>query len=159
MISFIHDNEWRADLNSCIETTVNSLRTLGNDEGKKIPGVIAADLEDKNSDYCRFIEVFFDDVRFDAELLFARETQGNDSLTNHKQFRKKDIRKINMERFNCILEDSFIFCGMSKDYGYEFRNSVRDLLNDSIPHQSFLYELYEVITLRFKYRQIAERKN
>lgn len=148
MIRYTHDSTWRLELNSCVSITVNYLKDLGIRETKEIPNVIAAELQDKGSDFFRLIEVFFDEARFDAELSFAAETEGNKMLAYQGHARNKEIRKANKERFNLVLDDAIIFCGLSKDLGMEFKDSIWSILNDSFPHMGFLFELYETIMFR-----------
>ena len=158
MIDYTHDIAWRADLDSCIETTANFLRTFGLGETKEIPTVLATELEDKNSLFSRLIDVFYDEVRLDAELAFAAETEGDKNYAYHDHARKKDIREGNMMRFNSVLGDAIIFCGMSKEYGPKFKDSIRSILNNSFPHQGFLFELYETVMFRTRWHLLEEKE-
>ena len=158
MICYTHDDAWRADLNSCIETTVNCLNAFGLGETKDIPTMIADEMQDRGSVFFRFIEVFFDEARFDAELSFAAETKGNKLLTYDDHARKKAIREANRRRFNSILNDALVFCGISMDYGMEFKNSIHGILNDSFPHLGFLFELYETIMLKTRWLLLEDRE-
>lgn len=135
-------------MNSCIEITANYLKDLGIGETKEIPKVIAAELQDKGSDFYRFIELFFDEARFDAELSFAAETEGNKVLAYQDHARKKETKEANKRRFSLVLDDAIIFCGLYQDFGVEFRDSIWSILNDSFPHMGFLFELYETIMFR-----------
>ena len=157
MISYTHDSAWRADLNSCIETTANCLNAFGLGETKDIPTVIADELQDSGSVFFRFIEVFFDEARFDAELSYAAETNGNKMLVYNDHARKKVIREANRRRFTGILNDALVFCGMSKDYGMEFKDSIHGILNDSFPHLGFLFELYETVMFRTRCQLLEKR--
>ena len=158
MISYTHDDAWRADLNSCVETTVNCLNVFGLGETKDIPTMIANEMQDSESNFSRFIEVFFDEARFDAELSFAAETKGNKTLAYHDHARKKVIREANRRRFNSALNDALVFCGMSKDYGIEFKYSIHCILNDSFPHLGFLFELYETVMLKTRWRLLERTR-
>lgn len=148
MISYSHDSAWRAELNSCIEITANYLKDLGIGETKEIPNVIADELHDKGSDFCRFIEVFFDEARFDAELSFAAKTEGNKAFAYQDHARKKETKEANKRHFSLVLDDALIFCGLSRDLGMVFKESILNILNDSFPHMGFLFELYETIMFR-----------
>ena len=119
--------------------------------------MIADELQDSGSVFFRFIEVFFDEARFDAELSYAAETNGNKMLVYNDHARKKVIREANRRRFTGILNDALVFCGMSKDYGMEFKDSIHGILNDSFPHLGFLFELYETIMLKTRWRLLEER--
>ena len=158
MLNYIHDDAWRADLESCVNTTVNCLRDLGTGETKEIPSVIAAELEDKTSIFWRFIEVFFDEARLDAELSFGAETEGDPGLMYHDHARKKAVREANLKRCSAILDDAILFCTMSKEYGMDFKFAIRSILTDSFPHQGFLFELYETIMLKTRWRLLDEKK-
>ena len=114
----------------------------------EIPNVIAAELQDKGSDFYRLIEVFFDEARFDAELSFAAETEGNQTLAYQDHARKKETREANKRHFSLVLDDALIFCGLSKDLGMVFKDSILNILNDSFPHMGFLFELYETVMFR-----------
>lgn len=158
MISYTHDDAWRADLNSCVETTANCLNAFGLGETKDIPTVIADEMQDRGSDFFRFVEIIFDEARFDAELSFAAETKGNKTLAYHDHARNKEIREANGRRFNSLLNDALLFCGMSKDYGMEFKDSILGILNDSFPHLGFLFELYETIMLKTRWRLLEDKE-
>ena len=158
MISYTHDDSWREELNMCVETTVNCLKAFGIGKTREIPAAIAPDLQDSVSDFFRFIEVFFDEARFDAELSFAAETEGNDALAYHDHAREKEIREANMRRFNDVLDDALVFCGMSRDYGMEFRISIHRTLNGSFPHQGFLFEFYDTVMFRTRWYLLEERE-
>ncbi len=157
MLNDFHNDAWRADLVSCVNATVDCLRVLGTGKTKEIPSAIAGELDDKASVFWRFIEVFFDEARFDAELSYAAETEGNRTLAYDDHARRKAVRSANMKRFNGILDDTLLFCTMSKDYGAEFASAVRGTLIDSFPHQGFLFELYETVMLKTRWRLIDEK--
>ena len=157
MINYTHDGAWLADLDLCINTTTSSLKAFGIGQFKEIPTVIAAELRDKGSVFYRFVEVFFDEVRFNAEVSFSAETEGNRALAYDDHARKKAVKTANLERFNGILDDTLLFCILSKDYGDEFTSAVRSVLIDSFAHQGFLFELYETIMLKTRWSLLEGR--
>ena len=158
MISYSHDRAWREELNSCVEITANYLKDLGLGETKELPKVLAADIQDNGSDFYRLIEVFFDEARFEAELSFAAETEGNKVLAYQDHARKKETKEANKRRFSLVLDDAIIFCGLSKDLGMVFKESILNILNDSFPHMGFLFELYETVMFRTRCQLLEKRR-
>ena len=145
LFKYEHDSAWRAELDRAVKTTTETFKVFGKGESKGVPGALADDLKDKGSDFFRFLEVFYDETLFDAELSLSAENAGNDKLVYKPDARRKKDRKAAHRRFQAVIDDAFLFCRMSRAYGVEFALSVHCNIAASAPRQAFLVEFYDTV--------------
>lgn len=140
-----HDSAWRAELNRAVKTTTEAFKAFGKGEGKGVPSALVGVLQDKESDFFRYLEVFYDETLLDAELSLSAEDAGNDRLVYKPGARRKKDREAAHRRFQAVIDDAFLFCRMSRAFGVEFAFSVHCDIAASAPHQAFLVEFYDTV--------------
>lgn len=144
LFKYEHDSAWRAELDRAVKTTTETIKVFGKGESKGVPGALAGDLKNKESDFFRFLVVFYDETLLDAELSLSAEDAGNDKLVYKQGARRKKDREAAQRRFQAVIDDAFLFCRMSRAFGVEFAISVHCNIAASAPHQAFLIEFYEL---------------
>lgn len=145
LFKYEHDSAWRAELDRAVKTTTEAFKVFGKGESKGVPGALAGDLKDKESNFFRFLEVFYDETLLDAELSLSAEDAGNDKLVYKPDARRKKDREAAHRRFQAVIDDAFLFCRMSRAYGVEFALSVHCNIAASAPRQAFLVEFYDTV--------------
>lgn len=144
MFNFEHNDAWRAELDRTVNTTTNAFKLFGKGDSKGVPDALAGDLGDKESDFYRFLEVFYDEALLDAELSLSAEDAGNHELVYKGARNKKDL-EATQQRFQGVVDDAFLYCRMSEAYGVEFALSVHCDIAASAPRQAFLAEFYDTV--------------
>ena len=158
MINFTHDATWQAELQQAIQITTNSLQYFGRGEAKEIPAKIAKELNAKSSDYFRFIEVFYDETLLDAEIALSAEAVGNKELGYEAHAIRKKAREENQARFTGIMNQAYLFCKMSPDYGCDFVKSIHDIVESSLAYPAFLFQFYDTVMSLTRFAELIEKQ-
>ncbi len=145
MINYTHDDIWKRNLCQAIDISLSTLKSFGIGETKDISVLIAAEVKDKSSDFRRFLEVFYDESLFSAELSLAAKKAGNKEAVYNYHAKNKKQKSANKAHFVNALHASNLYCRMSGDYGVEFAMLIGDTLNRSFAHLGFLQQFYETV--------------
>jgi len=145
MTNYTHDDAWKKNLCQAIDISLSTLKSFGIGETKEIPALIASEVRDDSSDFRRFIEVFYDESLFSAELSQAAEKAGNKKAVYNVHAKTRKQKMANERFFIDTMHASNLYCRMSGDYGVEFAMLIGDTLNRSFAHLGFLQQFYETV--------------
>ena len=98
-IHYEHDETWREDFANAIAAAAGVLKLLEKQEYYGITLPIDEFLEDESSDYYRFLEVLYDEILLDGEMLNFTTAWGNPRYAGLDHLHKKKKRKSYEERF------------------------------------------------------------
>ena len=156
MINYTHNEDWHAEFDKSIQTTLDVMSLFGAGNTQTAPKMVLGEVNDPGSEFHKFLEVFYDETLLDAEVSYAAELAGEKEKIFFPITLEEKMKETNLNRFNEILNLAMLIYTMD---GSKVPSSVYSMLQDYPQRILFLNALYEDVMFITRTKLIEENKS